>query len=282
MPKPLLTRRKAAWRNQFKPDILRGDALAPNMSVAVRYHERLINLIQKMVDETESELKKLYKTEHAEAYFAEDASIASQARIITNMLQEKYMHLFRMSASWIAETFAKESDKASSKSVHLSLKKLSGGLSIPTAAISGELTDIIKATVAENVALIKSIPQQYLGNVQQAVMRSIVGGGKTHLVTYLQKQHHLTYARAKMITLDQTRKAYQGMSAERIRRAGVKCFEWRHVPSNHPRKLHEELDGKIFEYAKPPIIDKITGEKGLPGQLINCRCMALPVITFVE
>ncbi|RIQ43658.1 phage head morphogenesis protein, partial [Bordetella avium] len=30
----------------------------------------------------------------------------------------------------------------------------------------------------------------------------------------------------------------------------------------------------------PPIIDKTTGERGLPGQLINCKCRMRPVIDF--
>jgi len=287
----LLTVRKQKWVNRFKPDFLRGTALAPNMAVASRYHEKLESLIRRMTEDVERQLKRLYAGEAAEIYFAEDAaaldadpSISSQARIVTNALKKKYEALFARNAQEIAESFARQTDAASSKSVHMSVQKLSGGLSLSTANIDGPLNDIIKATVVENVSLIKSIPQQYLTGVQQAVMRSIVGGtGEPDLVKYLLKHKGITYGRAKTIALDQTRKAFQGMSNERVRRLGIKEFEWRHVPSNRPRDFHlHELNGKIFEYTNPPVIDKMTGEKGLPGQLINCRCMAVPVIKFGE
>ena len=287
----LLTVRKQKWANRFKPDFLKGLPLVPNMGVAARYHEKLESLVRRMTDDVERQLKRLYAGEAAEIFFAEDAaaldadpSVASQARIVTNALKKKYEALFARSAQEMAESFARQSDAASSKSVHMSIQKLSGGLSLSTANIDGDLKEIVKATVAENVSLIKSIPEKYLAGVQQAVMRSIIGGtGEPDLVKYLLKHKGITYGRAKTIALDQTRKAFQGMSNERVRRLGVTEFEWRHVPSNRPRDFHlHELNGKIFQYAKPPVIDKMTGEKGLPGQLINCRCMAIPVIKFGE
>lgn len=290
MPK-LLTVRKQKWVNNFKPNILRGDAFAPNMAVAVRYHEKLESLIRRMTNDVEHVLKRLYSGEAAQEYFedaeySQDAStpsIASQARILTNALKQKYDKLFAGQSQSIAESFAYQSDAASSKSVHMSIKKLSGGLSLSTKDLDGPLVEIIKATVAENVSLIKSIPQQYLQGVQQAVMRSIIGGtGEPDLVKYLQKHKGITYGRAKTIALDQTRKSFQGMSNERVKRLGVKSFEWRHVPSNRPRHEHELMDKKIYSYADPPVIDSKTGERGLPAQLINCRCQALPVIDFGE
>lgn len=287
MPR-LLTVRKEKWRNNFKPSILRGDAISPSASVAIRYQARLEQLISEMLEDVRKEIIRLFSSEGSHEYFetmpTHDASVASQARIVTNMLNKKYTQLFGGKSKILADYFAKQSDSASSKSVHLSIKKLSGGLSLPTAALSGDLTEIFKATVAENVSLIKSIPQKYLGQVEQAVMRSITTGeGLKTLVPFLKKQENITYARAKMIAHDQTRKAFQNMSAERVQRLGVKKFEWVHVPSNHPRPLHKDvLNGKVYAYDKLPIIDKKTGERGLPGQLINCRCMQRPVIEFED
>ena len=281
--KKLLTIRKQKWASTFKPNVLVGNPLNPNMGVAAYYNQKLDALIREMVDDTDKQLKKLFDTEHAEEYFAHDASISSQARILTNALIEKYDALFSGRAPALAEYFAERSDRSSSAAAHVTLKQLSGGLSIKTAQISGDLKDIFKATIAENVALIKSIPQQYLNGVQQAVMRSITNGrGLQTLVPYLQKEHGKTFARARMISMDQTRKAFEGMTRARLERAGIKKFKWIHTGgSNEPRPLHQHtLNGKIFSYAEPPIIDTNTGERGFPGQLINCRCRQAPVIDF--
>ncbi len=283
MKKRLLTIRKQKWVNQFNPSILRGAPLNPNMGVAAHYQQKLTLLIRRMVEDVKKQVEGLYKEDHAKEFFGQDDSISSQARILTNALKEKYERLFYDEAPGIAEYFASESNKASSKSVHHTIKEFSGGLSIPTANMGGDLVEVFKATVTENVALIKSIPEQYLSGVQQAVMRSIVGGGGKQSVTeYLIKEHAKTYARAKRISLDQTRKAFEGMSRERMKRAGVKKFEWVHTGgSNEPRPLHQHtLNGKIFSYDDPPVIDENTGERGFPGQLINCRCRQAPVIDF--
>jgi hypothetical protein len=38
------------------------------------------------------------------------------------------------------------------------------------------------------------------------------------------------------------------------------------------------LNGYIFPIDKPPVIDRKTGERGYPAQLINCHCFLTPVI----
>lgn len=278
----LLTRRKQAWVSNFKPDILRGDALAPNAAVAVRYQKRLDALIEQMTSEVERELKALFKDDTAQEFFATDASVTSQARIVTNMLKQKFTRLFAKKSKTLAESLAGESDAASSKSVHLSVKKLSGGLSLPTAAMTPDLTEIFKATVHENVSLIKSISQKYLTEVEQAVMRSITNGeGLKTLVPFLQKHRGITYARAKMIAHDQTRKAFQNMAAERMRKLGIQKAEWIHVPSNHPRKTHQEMAGKIYNIDKG-LYDSHEKRFVIPGELVSCRCMCRPIVDFKD
>ncbi len=154
-----------------------------------------------MIADTEHELRKLFKTEHAEEYFAQDASISSQARILTNALIKKYTDLFASLSKPMAERFAEESDKSSDVAVKSSIRQLSDELTLSTKTItSGPLDDILNATITENVGLIKSIPAQYLNGVQGAVMRSITtGNGMQDLVPYLQKHKGITLRRARMI-----------------------------------------------------------------------------------
>jgi len=79
--------------------------------------------------------------------------------------------------------------------------------------------------------------------------------------------------RARMIAHDQTRKAYNNLNRGRMEKLGLKKFKWLHTGgSAHPRKLHQMLNGLVFSFDDPPIIDEKTGERGIPGQAINCRC----------
>lgn len=282
MATKLLTVRKTKWKNQFKPDVIRGLPLNPNAAVEDRYYARLIRLINEMTADVERQLKKLFNSETGNQYFAQDKSIAAQAKILTNALTEKYNDLFATNSKPIAETVANQVDASSSTSLHMSIQQLSGGLSLSTSALNGKLTEILEASVTSNVALIKSISQKYLAGVQDAVMRSITtGNGLQDLIPYLANQKGITLRRARMISMDQTRKAYSGLNKGRMQSLGIEKYEWLHSGgSNHPRKLHQQMSGNIYSFDDPPIIDEKTQERGIPGQLPNCRCRMQPIIEF--
>lgn len=280
----LLTKRKEAWASKRKPDMLLGTPINASAIVAARYYETLRALIEDMTAETERSLRRLFNTDHAEEYFAQDASTSSQARILTNALMKKFNKKFGIKAKPTAERFAKQADKASSANVYTSIKQLSGGLSLPTTAITKEMTDILNATVTENVALIKSISQEYLSGVQQAVMRSITtGNGLQDLMPYLEKHKDISLRRAHLIALDQNRKASANLGRARMQNLGVEEYKWLHTGgSDHPRELHVRMSGNVYRWDDPPIIDESTQERGIPGQAINCRCRAVPVIKFAD
>lgn len=282
MPR-LLTKRKQKWVNQFRPDVVEGKPLSPNAAVEMRYFNRLAKLIDQMTAGTEEELRALFKTAPAEQFFAEDASIAEMAKRVTAKLMERYDRLFAEASKPMAEQMANGSDAASSAAVHESMQKLSGGLSLPTAAINAPMKEVLKATITENVGLIKSISAKYLEGVQGAVMRSITSGnGLQDLVPYLAKHKNITIRRARMIANDQTRKAFNNLSRGRMEKLGLTKFKWVHTGgSKDPRKLHKNvLNGQIFSFDDLPIIDDNTGERGIPGQAINCRCRMAPVLEF--
>lgn len=275
--------RKIPWSNNSRRGIIKGQPLNPSAAIEQRYYTALRVLIDRMIAETDHELKSLFKTEHAEEYFAQDASLSSQARILTNALIKKYTDLFASLSKPMAERFAEESDKSSDIAVKSSIRQLSDDLTLSTKTItSGLLNDILNATVTENVALIKSIPAQYLSGVQGAVMRSITtGNGMQDLVPYLQKHKGITLRRARMISMDQTRKAFNSLSKARMEKSGVSTYEWLHTSgSRHPRKLHIQMNGNLYKYSEPPIIDAKTGERGIPGQAINCACRMRPILSF--
>jgi uncharacterized protein with gpF-like domain len=91
--------------------------------------------------------------------------------------------------------------------------------------------------------------------------------------------------RAKFIARDQVEKAYSTIAKVKLKEIGIKSFEWFHTGiSRKPRELHKKdfkaggLNHGIFELDKPPTADLKTGEKALPGQLINCSCVITPVL----
>jgi SPP1 gp7 family putative phage head morphogenesis protein len=278
--KPLLTKKKQTWAKQFKPkNAVKGTPLNPNVGEQAIYSAQLERMTIKMVDETTRRVIKLFRQD---PNFAQDASTASQARILMSELTKKFTQLFNSNAKPVAKKMVERENRSSKRSMHTSLKQLSGGLSIKTDVMTPEIKDIMSASVQENVGLIKSIPQEYLGKVQGAVMRSISSGnGLADLVPFLEKQKGMTKRRARNIALDQTRKAYNGINRGRMQAIGVKQYEWLHTAgSQKPRPQHIAMSGNIYSLDDPPVIDDNTGERGIPGQLPNCKCRMVPVIKF--
>jgi SPP1 gp7 family putative phage head morphogenesis protein len=283
MAKPLLTKKRAAWAaKQGSAPTFRGTKLMPPEGVSTRYVLALQSLTAQMTAQTTREICRLFDTDAASAHFGEDATIASQSRILLNDLTTKFNDLFSKKAQGLAEQMADGASKASAASAYSSLKSLSGGLSLKTSGGSAELTEIYKASVAENVGLIKSISQKYLDQVRGAVMRSITSGnGLQDLVPALEQYEGMTHRRAKNIALDQTRKVYNSINRGRMTSIGVKKFMWHHSGGGvHPREDHVEMDGEIYSFDDPPVIDKASGERGIPGQAPNCRCTMSPVFEF--
>lgn len=283
-PKKLqLTRKREAWAaSRNEAPIFKGEPLAHNAASAVRYVGALSALTAQMTAQVKRDVLKLFKTDAAASHFGMDATIASQSRILLADLGNRFNALFAKKAKPLAEGMVKDADKASTPALHSSLQKLSGGMSLKTSVVNSPLQEIYKASVAENVSLIKSIASEYLQKVEGAVMRSITtGNGLQDLVPALEQYEGQTHRRAKNIALDQTRKVYNSINRGRMEALGVEKFMWHHSGGGaHPREDHVDMDGEIFSFDKLPIIDKRTGERGIPGQAPNCRCTMSPVFDF--
>lgn len=59
---------------------------------------------------------------------------------------------------------------------------------------------------------------------------------------------------------------------------GIEEYEWVTMGDSKVRHDHKMLDGRIFRFDNPPVVDTATGRRGNPGEDHNCRCFARPVI----
>jgi SPP1 gp7 family putative phage head morphogenesis protein len=51
--------------------------------------------------------------------------------------------------------------------------------------------------------------------------------------------------------------------------------------TSHDRRVrdsHKELNGRVFTWDNPPIVDPARGRRAHPGQDYGCRCVAVPVM----
>lgn len=282
--KSRLSTKRRKWIEQDRQTV--GNPLVYSPVAAQRYQRSLDFLIDKMKKEYEREIKRVYKQQGEWGKEAvTDANIASLMKSVINRLGKKWQSIFNKNAKPIFEKFEGKLDRDNKVILTESIKKMTGGKIVDIPNTTESMKPIIVAKIAENVSLIKSIPQEYLKRVEGAVMRSISNGGigASEVMTEIQKIGHSTDKRAAFIARDQTKKITVAISSERMKSTGVRKFKWNHSHgSAEPRSLHVKYDGEIFEFDNLPIIDERTGERGLPGQLIGCNCFITPVFDFED
>lgn len=283
--RPPLSDSRAEYVDGRSSGRLVGEPLYYPAAPADQYGKEMRKLIREMnKDYREALLSKYDEVEEQQEVAAEDVSMASQLRMRLNKLKDKWSKIFTDRAPAMVSSMINRVDQAEQKSLNASLKQLSGGFTIKTDIMPADLTEALTAATNENVSLIKSIQQQYHTQVEGFAMRSIHPGGRgaADIKEGLTNQLGVNDRRATRIATDQTKKITASMNYERSKALGIKKFKWVHSGRNaEPRPLHKNtLNGKIFSYDDLPVIDEKTGERGLPGKMINCSCVSVPVVEW--
>jgi SPP1 gp7 family putative phage head morphogenesis protein len=134
-----------------------------------------------------------------------------------------------------------------------------------------QLTPLIDQAVKDNVALIKSIPEQYFQKLEEHIVGAVVSGARheklKEVVGYVGK---IAENRAKLIARDQVSKLNGSINRIRQSSVGIDEYVWSTSKDERVRETHAENEGKKFRWDNPP------EETGHPGEDINCRCVAIP------
>lgn len=148
---------------------------------------------------------------------------------------------------------------------------------------STEISEYVQLSIANNVQLITSIPDQYLTQVESIVMTNVRGGGRpSSIAKSLQQQLGVTERRAKMIARDQTSKVNGDLNRMRQQDVGFEYFKWSTSHDERVRDRHEDISEKrtaygvgVYRWDNPPLSDR--GTPIICGQDFQCRCIAIPV-----
>lgn len=153
-------------------------------------------------------------------------------------------------------------------------------LGVDVLSTEPNMEELTAGFVSENVSLIKSVESQYLGEVEQVVLRGLRSGLRAEeIAKQLTGESDGSFVsrigkaenRADLIARDQTNKFYGQLTEARQTAAGVSQYIWRTALDERVRPEHADREGEVFSWDDPP-------SDGHPGEPINCRCYAEPVI----
>lgn len=242
----------------------------PDVQAGISYNADL----QRIVRQINKDVKVIMKS--AEPGYVRDSWVDTLATTIANVRARWSSSAFQAFANQIATKFVTTSNRTNAR-------KNGTGLGINVYGESAELQENIKLSVAANVSLIESIPDQFLTQVESIVMSNARAGGRPSAISkQLVKQFGITERRAKMIARDQTAKLTGDLNRIRQTAAGFPYFRWVDSDDERVRDRHEFLTEHVTAYGKgiyrwdnPPLSSE--GVPIIPGSDYQCRCIAQPV-----
>jgi SPP1 gp7 family putative phage head morphogenesis protein len=248
----------------------------PNAGIAAIYRRRIDRLLKEMACSYVYWLRAQYQANPPK--LASDESPAQKLQRELNRLGLHWGRRWGQMAPRLARYFATAVEDRARKQLRDILRE--GGASVEF-RMTAAMRDVFKATVQENVSLIRSIPEQFHTQVEGLVMRSVQSGRDIGQLTKdLQKRYGVSYRRAALIARDQNNKATSTFQRVRCQELGIEEAIWLHSHAGKkPRPTHKANDGKRYKIAEgwfdpdPKIRQRIW-----PGQLINCRCTAKPIV----
>lgn len=248
--------------------------IRPNVGLEAIYRRRLHRLLEDMNCSVIHWIGARYG-QHEDA-IALDASPVAELRAEIRRLARRWQKRFNELAPKLARYFI----LSASRRTDGQLKKLlsDAGMTVEF-KLTRQQQNVLKASVAANVSLIKSIPQRYMGKVEQSVMKAVQAGGKLGALTKeLRDSFGVEKRRAALIARDQNNKATAALQRQRQIEIGATEAIWMHsYGGRQPRKTHIAMDGKRFDVVKG-WLDPAEGKRIWPGTLIRCRCVSRTVI----
>jgi SPP1 gp7 family putative phage head morphogenesis protein len=262
-----------------KEKVLR--AVQPNCGIERGYRRRLQALIEEMARSYLYWIKACWRRKPpvmSMDAIAGDASPSVELNRALKRLGRQWSKRFNEAAPQLAAYFALAANKRSDAVLRKILRD--AGISVEF-KMSAAMRDILSATLAENVGLIRSIPQQFHGRIEGMVMRSVqTGRDLEQLAKDLQRNFRVTRDRAELISRDQNNKATSAMNRARQEELGIEDAIWLHSHAGKvPRKTHLANHGKRYKvtegwYDPDPKVQRHIW----PGELINCRCVSRSVV----
>lgn len=132
---------------------------------------------------------------------------------------------------------------------------------------------VLAGWAVRNVRLIKRIEARHFDDVQRVVLEGLNRGLRTREVgKQLSRRFGITRRRGQLIARDQLATLNMEITRARQTSLGVTRFRWRTSADGRVREEHAELEGQVFTWAEGHPTE------GVPGQAINCRCVAEPIL----
>lgn len=145
------------------------------------------------------------------------------------------------------------------------------------------LTEFVELQTIQNAELIKKVPQDTLEDIRRIVLNGLSEGKRHEEITRLISGNAKGTAFAKMnnrikvIARTEVAKLNSQITNKRLTNLGIKKAIWDASNDSRTRECHRRRNGKEYEISKG-LFNSCDGKTIQPGQEVNCRCVARPIV----
>jgi SPP1 gp7 family putative phage head morphogenesis protein len=137
---------------------------------------------------------------------------------------------------------------------------------------------VLANSLAESVSLIRSLPLNAAKRVRDLSTGTLYSSARASEVSAeILRTGNVTRGRADLIARTEVARTGSLLTEARARYIGATHYIWTTAGDLDVRPLHKKLANRVFAFNDPPVSGE-RGERSGPGQIYNCRCVAMPVI----
>lgn len=126
---------------------------------------------------------------------------------------------------------------------------------------------------------IKNFSETAIESLREVVEDNATKGYRfDRLIAVIRQRYGVTKSKAAFLARQETALFMAKYREMRFAEGGVTRYTWHTAQDEKVRTDHKHLNGKVFFYKNPPVVDRNTGRTGNPGQDFNCRCVDAPVV----
>jgi SPP1 gp7 family putative phage head morphogenesis protein len=128
----------------------------------------------------------------------------------------------------------------------------------------------MRALMAEQVALIKSLPIEAAQRVHMLTIEGISSSTRAREVAEMIRQSgDVSISRAMLIARTEVARTASTLTQARAAYVGSSGYIWRTSKDGSVRPSHRKMEGEFVRWDSKPVLDQMTGHA---GEFPNCRC----------
>ena len=251
----------------------------------VWYRDRLVEFIDNMLQTLLNELDKPTLTDAPDT-----TPLSITARLAAVMQQLASISITELASQLSAGFVARANQQNKEQTQRTFFQAF--GIDLTGMLGEGAIKPEMEKAVSDNVDLITSIHTDFIHDIGAAVFDNMKDGGRhENLIDIIKERGNVTRNRARLIARDQTSKLNADLTQARNVSLGLDLYEWGGTGDERERDSHFVLNHMLCKYSDPTVYSDDDGKTwkkrstigafiGKPGEDYQCRCLALPRVSW--